>query len=102
MRQEVTRAHKGWALDVVALHNDVTKYSLDEIKAPPAVSNDILRLYLKFYCRQIKCLLVRYLAYLLSRFGSKIYIFIIFLFFLPCDCERIGVLSTYGANVASL
>ncbi|KAI5635618.1 dynein heavy chain and region d6 of dynein motor domain-containing protein [Phthorimaea operculella] len=35
MRQEVTRAHKGWALDVVALHNDVTKNTYDEIKAPP-------------------------------------------------------------------
>ncbi|KAJ8736206.1 hypothetical protein PYW08_006862 [Mythimna loreyi] len=35
MRQEVTRAHKGWALDMVALHNDVTKFSYDEIKAPP-------------------------------------------------------------------
>ncbi|KAJ8735708.1 hypothetical protein PYW07_007328 [Mythimna separata] len=35
MRQEVTRAHKGWALDMVALHNDVTKFILDEIKAPP-------------------------------------------------------------------
>ncbi|KAJ8736205.1 hypothetical protein PYW08_006861 [Mythimna loreyi] len=35
MRQEVTRAHKGWALDMVALHNDVTKFTYDEIKAPP-------------------------------------------------------------------
>ncbi|KPI94919.1 Dynein heavy chain 8, axonemal [Papilio xuthus] len=35
MRQEVTRAHKGWALDMVALHNDVTKYIYEEIKAPP-------------------------------------------------------------------
>ncbi|XP_049886262.1 dynein axonemal heavy chain 8 [Pectinophora gossypiella] len=35
MRQEVTRAHKGWALDMVTLHNDVTKFSLEEIKAPP-------------------------------------------------------------------
>lgn len=38
MRQEVTRAHKGWALDMVSLHNDVTKFTYDEIKAPPAVS----------------------------------------------------------------
>ncbi|XP_026320150.1 dynein heavy chain 8, axonemal [Hyposmocoma kahamanoa] len=35
MRQEVTRAHKGWALDMVSLHNDATKYSLEEIKVPP-------------------------------------------------------------------
>ncbi|XP_075973556.1 dynein heavy chain 8, axonemal kl-3 [Anticarsia gemmatalis] len=35
MRQEVTRAHKGWALDMVALHNDVTKFTYDEIKVPP-------------------------------------------------------------------
>ncbi|CAH0695355.1 unnamed protein product [Spodoptera exigua] len=35
MRQEVTRAHKGWALDMVTLHNDVTKFPLEEIKAPP-------------------------------------------------------------------
>lgn len=37
MRQEVTRAHKGWALDMVALHNDVTKSLLEDIKAPPPV-----------------------------------------------------------------
>lgn len=39
MRQEVTRAHKGWALDMVSLHNDVTKSIYDEIKAPPAVND---------------------------------------------------------------
>ncbi|CAB3256562.1 unnamed protein product [Arctia plantaginis] len=35
MRQEVTRAHKGWALDMVSLHNDVTKFILEDIKTPP-------------------------------------------------------------------
>ncbi|KAI8438606.1 hypothetical protein MSG28_011048 [Choristoneura fumiferana] len=30
MRQEVTRAHKGWALDMVALHNDVTKFIYED------------------------------------------------------------------------
>lgn len=31
MKQEVTRAHKGWALDQVALHNDVLKLSKEEL-----------------------------------------------------------------------
>ncbi|XP_055595824.1 dynein axonemal heavy chain 8 [Uranotaenia lowii] len=35
MRQEVARAHKGWALDVVTLHNDVTKMLTEECKVPP-------------------------------------------------------------------
>lgn len=33
--QEVTRAHKGWALDTVVLHNDVTKALKDDINSPP-------------------------------------------------------------------
>lgn len=37
MRQEVTRMHKGWALDNVVLHNEVTKHNFDEIKIPPIV-----------------------------------------------------------------
>ena len=37
MRQEVTRMHKGWALDNVTLHNEVTKLTPDEVKTPPAV-----------------------------------------------------------------
>ncbi|XP_020907777.1 dynein heavy chain 8, axonemal-like [Exaiptasia diaphana] len=35
MRQEVTRAHKGWALDCVVLHNDVTRFFKDDITTPP-------------------------------------------------------------------
>lgn len=37
MRQEVTRAHKGWALDSVTLHNEVIKAVKEDISAPPAV-----------------------------------------------------------------
>jgi len=35
MRQEVTRAHKGWALDGVVLHNDLTRLFKDDIVDPP-------------------------------------------------------------------
>lgn len=38
MKQEVARAHKGWALDMVTLHNDVLKLMQEEITVPPAVS----------------------------------------------------------------
>ncbi|XP_078069648.1 dynein axonemal heavy chain 8-like [Mustelus asterias] len=46
MRQEVTRAHKGWALDSVTLHNEVTKLMRDEIKIPPPEGVYIYGLYL--------------------------------------------------------
>ncbi|XP_063956179.1 dynein axonemal heavy chain 8-like [Lytechinus pictus] len=46
MRQEVTRAHKGWALDSVTLHNDVTKSFKEEIGAPPTEGVYIHGLYL--------------------------------------------------------
>jgi len=36
MRQEITRAHKGWALDTVVLDNDVTKLMKEEITTPPS------------------------------------------------------------------
>ncbi|KAM7379582.1 hypothetical protein PAMP_005128 [Pampus punctatissimus] len=35
MRQEVTRANKGWALDTVTLHNKVLKQAREEITAAP-------------------------------------------------------------------
>jgi dynein heavy chain len=41
MRQEITRAHKGWALDAVVLENDVTKLMREDISSPPAEGNFI-------------------------------------------------------------
>ncbi|XP_022239106.1 dynein heavy chain 8, axonemal-like [Limulus polyphemus] len=35
MRQEVTRAHRGWALDSVTLHNEVLRHFKEEISSPP-------------------------------------------------------------------
>ncbi|XP_055923365.1 dynein axonemal heavy chain 5 isoform X2 [Eupeodes corollae] len=36
MRQEVTRAHKGWALDSVVLQNQTTRYNKEDITEYPA------------------------------------------------------------------
>jgi len=36
MRQEITRSHKGWALDAVVLDNDVTKLMKEDITSPPS------------------------------------------------------------------
>ncbi|XP_036361906.1 dynein heavy chain 5, axonemal-like [Octopus sinensis] len=35
MRQEITRAHKGWALDAVVLNNNVTKSMKEDINSAP-------------------------------------------------------------------
>lgn len=35
MRQEITRAHKGWALDAVVLSNDVTKMMKEDVQQGP-------------------------------------------------------------------
>lgn len=42
MRQDVARAHKGWALDQVMIHNDVLKLAREEIKASPNVSKVVV------------------------------------------------------------
>ncbi|XP_074092949.1 dynein axonemal heavy chain 8 [Macrotis lagotis] len=46
MRQEVTRAHKGWALDTVTIHNDVMRQTKEEITVPPVEGVYIHGLYL--------------------------------------------------------
>ena len=46
MRQEVTRAHRGWALDSVVVHNEVTKMTKDEVMAAPAEGVYVHGLYL--------------------------------------------------------
>ncbi|XP_041836758.1 dynein heavy chain 8, axonemal-like [Melanotaenia boesemani] len=46
MRQEVTRANKGWALDTVTLNNKVLKQSMEEITASPTEGVYVCGLYL--------------------------------------------------------
>ncbi|KAK9298339.1 hypothetical protein QLX08_008257 [Tetragonisca angustula] len=47
MRQEVTRAHKGWALDNVTLHNEVLRYTAEEIKTEPQEGVYVYGLFLE-------------------------------------------------------
>ncbi|XP_076801600.1 dynein axonemal heavy chain 8-like [Clavelina lepadiformis] len=35
MRQDITRHHQGWALDGVILHNDITKFTKEDVTTPP-------------------------------------------------------------------
>ena len=46
MRQEVTRAHKGWALDSVVVHNEMTKMMKDDVTSAPAEGVYVYGLYL--------------------------------------------------------
>ncbi|TNN84661.1 Dynein heavy chain 5, axonemal [Liparis tanakae] len=47
MRQEVTRANAGWALDTITLHNKVLKKTQEEITAPPTEGVYVYGLYLE-------------------------------------------------------
>ncbi|XP_078247829.1 dynein axonemal heavy chain 5 isoform X3 [Pogona vitticeps] len=47
MRQEITRANKGWALDSVVLCNEVTKWMKDDITTPPSEGVYVYGLYLE-------------------------------------------------------
>ncbi|NXH30788.1 DYH8 protein, partial [Myiagra hebetior] len=47
MKQEATRAHKDWALDKVAIHNDVLKLTREEITSSPSEGVYIYGLYLE-------------------------------------------------------
>ncbi|VDP96924.1 unnamed protein product [Trichobilharzia regenti] len=48
IRQEVTRMHKGWALDTVVLWNEVTRFMKDDIpQRPPAEGAYIYGLFLE-------------------------------------------------------
>lgn len=58
MRQEVTRAHKGWALDSVTLHNEVIKAVKEDISAPPVVCCQTYYFGLKKFVHLISIFLV--------------------------------------------
>ncbi|XP_057691021.1 dynein axonemal heavy chain 5 isoform X3 [Corythoichthys intestinalis] len=47
MRQEITRANKGWALDRMVLCNEVTKWMKDDIMQPPAEGVYVYGLHLE-------------------------------------------------------
>ncbi len=47
MRQEVARVHKGWALDNVIIHNEMTRMLKEEVVTPPVEGVYVYGLYLE-------------------------------------------------------
>nr|XP_013189103.1 unnamed protein product [Amyelois transitella] len=47
MRQEVTRSHKGWALDSVVLQNHITKFNREDVHEGPAEGVYVYGLFLE-------------------------------------------------------
>uniref|UniRef100_A0A3Q2ECE7 Dynein, axonemal, heavy chain 5 n=1 Tax=Cyprinodon variegatus TaxID=28743 RepID=A0A3Q2ECE7_CYPVA len=47
MKQEITRANKGWALDRMVLRNEVTRWMKDDINNPPGEGVYVYGLYLE-------------------------------------------------------
>ena len=76
MRQEVTRAHKGWALDSVVLHNDVIRAMKEDINSPPSV-----RLTSLFHLPRVACLSVNRFRRDISKlsFQEGVYIYGLYL-----------------------
>ena len=52
-RQEVTRAHKGWALDSVVLQNQITRYNKEDITEYPTEGVYVHGLFLEGKCSML-------------------------------------------------